>query len=97
MNLDAAGQFIEIDAPKAVSCTVCDSRAERLSSAYQGEGIAYHNYYCRADDCPASGLIVEYEGDESGERRRVGPVFGDRDLTVRLATRVHPEVWEVAP
>ena len=89
MQIDAWGRLLDIDAPETVSCTTCDGRAERLSSAYQDEGIAYHNYRCRADSCPAGGTIVERESDEY---RRVGPVFGDRDLAVRLITRDHPEM-----
>ena len=98
MRLDAAGRLIEISVPEAVGCTACDGRADRLSTTWQGEGIAYHNYRCRTDDCPAGGTIVEHENDTN---RRVGPVFGDRDLAVRLTTRDHPEVpaeaTEVAP
>ena len=72
MRLDAAGRLIEIRAPETVNCTACDGCAERLSSAYQSRGLAYHHYRCRDDDCPAGGTIVEYE---NGDRRRVGPVF----------------------
>ncbi|HET7324372.1 MAG TPA: hypothetical protein VFJ06_08580 [Halococcus sp.] len=88
MRLDAAGRLLTINAPEAVGCTACDGYAERLSSAWQGEGIAYHNYQCSAKGCPAGGTIIERE---NGEKRRVGPVFGDRDLAVRLATREHPD------
>jgi hypothetical protein len=72
MRLDAWGHVIDPDAPETVRCTVCDGRAERLSSAWQGEGIVYHNYQCRDDGCPAGGTIVTHE---SAENRRVGPVF----------------------
>jgi hypothetical protein len=89
MRLDAAGRLLDIDVPEMVSCSACDGHAERLSSAWQGEGIAYHNYQCSEDDCPAGGTIVEHE---SGDHHRVGPVFGGRDLAVRLATRDHPDV-----
>jgi hypothetical protein len=89
MQTDAFGRVIDPDAPETVRCTVCDSHAERLSSAWQGEGVAYHNYQCRADSCPATGTIVEHD---DGDECRVGPVFGDRDLAVRLALRDHPEV-----
>jgi hypothetical protein len=98
MRLDAAGRLIEISVPTAVGCTACDGRAERLSSAWQGEGVTYHNYRCRAEGCPAGGTIVEHD---DADNYRVGPVFGDRDLAVRLATRDHPEIpaeaMEVAP
>lgn len=98
MRLDAAGRLIEISVPMAVGCTACDGRAKRLSSAWHSEGVAYHNYRCQAEGCPAGGVIVEHENDTN---RRVGPVFGDRDLAVRLATHDHPEVpaeaTEVAP
>jgi hypothetical protein len=98
MQTDAFGQVADADAPETVRCAVCRGTAEHQSSAWQGEGIAYHNYQCRTGRCPAAGTIVEHE---SGERQRVGPVFGDRDLAVRLATREHPdapaESWEVAP
>jgi hypothetical protein len=98
MRIDAFGQVADADAPETVKCTVCRGTAERLSSAWQGEGIAYHNYQCRTERCPAAGTIIEHE---SGERQQVGPVFGDRDLAVRLAMRDHPEVPtetpEVAP
>jgi hypothetical protein len=86
MQTDIWGRLLDIDAPETVGCTACDGHAERLSSAWQGEGIAYHNYRCRADDCPAGGTIVEHE---TGDERRVGPVFGSRDLAVRLAIRDH--------
>ena len=72
MRLDAAGRLIEIRAPNTVSCTACDSRAERLSSAYQTKGLAYHHYRCRDDDCPAGGTVIKHE---NGDRRRFGPVF----------------------
>ena len=98
MRLDAAGRLLEISVPTAVGCTACDGHAERLSSAWQGDGVAYHNYRCRADDCPAGGTIVEHENNTN---RRVGPVFGDRDLAVLLTSRDHPELpaetTEVAP
>ena len=98
MQIDAWGRLLNVDVPKTINCTACDGRAERLSSAYQGEGIAYHNYCCQAEGCPAGGTIVEHENDTN---RRVGPVFGDRDLVVRLTTRDHPELpaetTEVAP
>jgi hypothetical protein len=88
MQTDIWGRLLDIDAPETVGCTACGGHAERLSSAWQGEGIAYHNYQCRADDCPAGGTIVEHE---NGDERRVGPVFGSRDLAVRLAIRDHPD------
>jgi hypothetical protein len=88
MQIDAFGRLLDVDAPETVRCTACDGHAERLSSAWQGEGIAYHNYQCRDDDCPAAGTLIEHE---RGHDRRVGPVFGDRDLAVRLATREHPD------
>jgi hypothetical protein len=98
MQTDIFGRLLDIDTPEAVQCAACDGHAERLSSAWQGEGIAYHNYQCRAEGCPAGGTIVEHE---SGECHRVGPVFGSRDLAVRLATHDHPDVpaeaREVAP
>jgi hypothetical protein len=88
MRPDAFGQVIDVDTPETVQCAVCRGTAEHLSSAWQGEGIAYHNYQCRTDRCPAAGTLVEHE---SGERQRVGPVFGSRDLAVRLALRDHPD------
>jgi hypothetical protein len=88
MRLDAFGQVIDPDAPETVCCTACDGHAEHLSSAWQGEGIAYHNYQCRAEGCPAGGTIVERD---DGDEQRVGPVFGDRDLAVRLAIREHSD------
>jgi hypothetical protein len=88
MRPDAFGQVIDADAPETVRCAVCRGTAEHQSSAWQGEGIAYHNYQCRTDRCPAAGTIIEHE---SGERKQVGPVFGDRDLAVRLATREQSE------
>jgi hypothetical protein len=98
MRPDALGQVADADAPETTQCAVCRGTAERLSSAWQGEGIAYHNYQCRTERCPAAGTIIEHE---SGEHHRVGPVFGSRDLAVRLATREHPdapaESREVAP
>ena len=98
MRPDAFGQIADADAPETTQCAVCRVTAEHTSSAWQGEGIAYHNYRCRADGCPAAGTIVEHE---SGEHHRTGPVFGDRDLAVRLATREHPdastECPEIAP
>jgi hypothetical protein len=72
MEIDVFGRVIDPDAPATVSCTACDGRAERLSNAWQGEGIVYHNYQCRDDGCPAGGTIVTHE---SAENRRVGPVF----------------------
>ena len=72
MRLDAAGRLIEIRAPETVNCTACDGCAERLSSAYQSRGLAYHHYRCRDDDCPAGGTIIEHE---TGDHRRVGAVF----------------------
>jgi hypothetical protein len=89
MQTDIWGRLLDIDPPETVRCTACDGPAERLSSAWQSEGIAYHNYQCRAEGCPAGGTIVEHE---SGDERRVGPVFGSRDLAVRLAIRDHPDV-----
>jgi hypothetical protein len=89
MQIDAFGRVFDTEAPETVHCTACGGTAEYLSSVWQGEGIAYHNYQCRAEDCPAGGAIVEHE---RGRDRRVGPVFGDRDLAVRLATRECPEV-----
>ena len=94
MRLDAAGRFLEINVPTTVGCTACDGHAERLSSAWQGDGIAYHNYRCRAEGCPAGGTIVEHENDTN---RRVGPVFGDRDLAVRLTVSDHPDAPGEAP
>lgn len=72
MEIDAFGRVINIDAPEAVGCTACDGRAERLSSAWQGEGTVYHNYRCRDDECPAGGTLVEHD---EGNNQRVGPVF----------------------
>jgi hypothetical protein len=89
MQIDAFGQVADADAPETTQCAVCRGTATHLSSAWQGEGIAYHNYQCQTDRCPAAGTIIEHE---SGERQRVGPVFGDHDLAVRLATREHPDV-----
>ncbi|WP_435079307.1 hypothetical protein [Halococcus sp. AFM35] len=88
MRPDAFGQVADVDAPETTQCAVCRGTAEHLSSAWQGEGIAYHNYQCRTDHCPAAGTLIEHD---SGERQRAGPVFGDRDLAVRLATRGHPD------
>lgn len=100
MRLDAAGRLLDIDAPDELDCRACGGRATRQTSAFQGRGVVYHHYRCRAT-CPAGGAIVEHEGDNSGERHRVGPVFGDRDLAVRLTTREHldlpAEAAEVAP
>jgi hypothetical protein len=87
MQTDAFGQVADADAPETTQCAVCRGTAEHLSSAWQGEGIAYHNYQCRTDRCPAAGTLIEHE---SGEHKRVGPIFGDRDLAVRLATREEP-------
>jgi hypothetical protein len=87
-RVGAFGRVFDTNASETVRCTVCDGHAERLSSVWQGEGITYHNYQCRAENCPAGGAIVEHE---DGDRHRVGPVFGDRDLAVRLATREHPD------
>ena len=89
MEIDAFGQVIDADAPETTQCAVCRGTAEHLSSAWQGKGIVYHNYQCRTDRCPAAGTLVEHE---SGERQQVGPLFGDRDLSVCLATRDDPEV-----
>jgi hypothetical protein len=88
MRLDAWGNLLDIKAPETVSCTVCCGIAERLSSTWQGEGIAYHNYQCRTDRCPAAGTLIEHE---NGEHNQVGPLFGDRDLAVRLVKRDHPD------
>jgi hypothetical protein len=87
MRPDAFGQVADADAPETTQCAVCRGTAEHQSSAWRGEGTAYHNYQCRTECCPAAGTLVEHE---SGERKRVGPIFGDRDLAVRLATREHP-------
>ena len=84
MQIDAFGRVVDADVPETVQCPVCHGTAEQLSSAWQGEGIAYHNYQCRADDCPATGTIVEHD---SGEQRPVGPAFGDPDLAIHLVTR----------
>ena len=89
MQIDAFGQVIDADAPETIQCAICRGTAERLSSAWQGEGIAYHNYQCRTERCPAAGTLVEHD---SGEYTQIGPVFGDRDLAVRLATREHTDV-----
>jgi hypothetical protein len=89
MQIDVFGRLLDFDVPETVSCFACDGCAEQLSSTWQGEGVAYHNYQCRADGCPAGGTIVEHENDTN---RRVGPVFGDRDLAVRLAARDDPAV-----
>ena len=83
MRPDAFGQVADADAPETTQCAVCRGTAEYQSSAWQGEGTAYHNYRCRTDGCPAAGTLIEHE---SGDERRVGPLFGDRDLAVRLAT-----------
>ena len=88
MRAKAFGQVADADAPETTQCAVCRGTAERLSSAWQGEGIAYHNYQCRTDSCPAAGTLIEHE---SGEYHRIGPIFGDRDLAVRLATREYPD------
>jgi hypothetical protein len=88
MQTDAFGRLLDIEAPKTVRCAACHARAERLSSAWQGEGVAYHHYQCRTESCPAGGTIVEHE---NADNHRVGPVFGDRDLAVRLAAREHPD------
>jgi hypothetical protein len=87
MQTDAFGQVADADAPETTQCAVCRGTAEHLSSAWQGEGTAYHNYQCRTERCPAAGTLIEHE---SGEHKRVGPIFGDRDLAVRLATREQP-------
>lgn len=96
MQLDAFGHLLDINVPETVRCAVCHDAAERLSSAWQGEGSAYHHYRCRADECPAGGAIIEYE---TGKNHRTGPVFGDRDLVIRLAGRdqsdTHAERREV--
>jgi hypothetical protein len=89
MQTDVFGHLLDIDVPETVGCTACNGHAERISSVWQGEGVAYHNYQCQAEGCPAGGTIVEHE---SGDKRRVGPVFGDRDLAVRLAARDDPAV-----
>ena len=88
MRIDAWGNLHNVDAPETAQCAVCRGTAEHTSSAWQGEGIAYHNYQCRTDDCPAAGTLIERE---SGEHHCAGLVFGDRDLAVRLATREHPD------
>lgn len=90
MQIDAFGHVFDTEAPETVDCTACGGTGEYLSSAWQGEGVAHHHYQCRDDDCPAGGTIVEHERGHRRDRR-VGPVFGDRDLAVRLATREHPE------
>ena len=87
MRLDAAGRLLDVDAPDELDCRACGGRAARQTSAYQGQGVVYHHYRCRAT-CPAGGVIVEHDGDK---RHRVGPVFGDRDLAVRLAARDHSD------
>ena len=87
MQTDAFGQVTDPDAPETIQCAVCRGTAEHLSSAWQGEGIAYYNYQCRTERCPAAGTIIEHE---IGEHKRVGPIFGDRDLAVRLATCEQP-------
>jgi hypothetical protein len=89
MQIDAFGHVFDTEAPETVDCTACGGTAEYLSSAWQGDGTAYHNYQCRNDDCPAAGTLIEHE---RGHDRCVGPVFGDHDLAVRLATRERPEV-----
>ena len=88
MRPDILGQVSDADAPETTQCALCLGTAEHLSSSWQGEGTAYHNYQCRTDRCPAAGTIIEHE---SAENQSVGPVFGDRDLAVRLATREHPD------
>ncbi|WP_049996304.1 hypothetical protein [Halococcus sediminicola] len=88
MEIDAFGRIVDADVPTAIQCAVCRGTADRLSSAWQGEGIAYHNYQCQAEGCPATGTIVDHD---SGGYRRIGPVFGDRDLAVHLATREQSE------
>ena len=90
MRTGAFGQIFDPDTPETTQCAVCRGTAEHLSSAWQGEDITYHNYQCRTDGCPAAGTIIEHE---SGERKQTGPVFGDRDLAVRLATREHPDAF----
>ena len=84
MRLDVWGQPLDIDVSDEFECRVCGGRAKRQASAYQGQEVVYHHYRCRADRCPAGGVIVDH--DNSATCRRVGPVFGDRDLAVRLAT-----------
>ena len=84
MRIDAFGRIVDADTPETIQCAVCRGTADRLSSVWQGEGTAYHNYQCQAEGCPAAGTIVEHN---SGGYRRIGPVFGDRDLAVHLATR----------
>ena len=88
MQPDVLGQVADANAPETTQCAVCRGSAEHLSSAWQGEGTAYHNYQCQTDSCPAAGTLIEHE---SGEDHRIGPVFGDHDLAVRLATREHPD------
>ena len=88
MEIDAFGRIVNADVPETIQCAVCRGTAEHISSAWQGEGIAYHNYQCQAESCPATGTIVDHD---SGGHRRIGPVFGDRDLAVRLLTREQPE------
>jgi hypothetical protein len=98
MQVGAFGRVLDVDAPETVRCAVCRGTAEHLSSVWQGEDIAYHNYQCWGEDCPAGGAIVEHD---DGDHHRVGPVFGDRDLAVRLAIRERSEppaeTREVAP
>jgi hypothetical protein len=89
MLVGAFGRVLDAEAPETIRCAGCRGTAERLSSAWQGNGTAYHNYQCRGEDCPAGGALVERE---DGHNRRTGPVFGDRDIAVRLATRKRPEV-----
>jgi hypothetical protein len=72
MQIDAFGRLLDTEAPETVDCTACGGTAEYLSSAWQGKGVAYHNYQCRDDGCPTGGTIVTHE---STENRRVGPVF----------------------
>lgn len=87
MRLDVWGQPFDIDVPDELECRIYGRRAKRQASAYQRQEVVYHHYRCRAAWCPAGGVIVDH--DNSATYRRVGPVFGDRDLPVRLATAKH--------
>jgi hypothetical protein len=69
MQIDAFGRVVDINASDTVDCTACDGHAERLSSVWQGEGVVYHHYRCRNDDCPAGGTIVEHERGQRGGSR----------------------------
>lgn len=88
MRTGAFGKIPAPDTPETTQCAVCRGTAERLSSVWQGEGTAYHNYQCRTDHCPAAGTLIEHEHDE---QEQVGPLFGDRDLAVRLVKRDHSD------